>query len=279
MLKKTLFTAVLMTCIAAQAAPPARVVALGGDITEIVYALGEGNRLACVDQTSLYPQAATKLPQVGYLRTLSAEGVMSCKPDLILAAAAAGPDAAIKHLATSGVRIVRVSGDDSVGAVRQKIATVAAALGVAASGQRLLVRFDTAMQATAAQLAEYKDRPRVIFLMAHGPGGAMAAGDGTAADAMLKLAHAENAATAFHGYKPLTPEAAIALRPDVVVIDKISLKALGGMAAFKARPEIAMTPAAKLGRIVSVDTMFVLGFGPRTPDAIASLAKALHPKP
>lgn len=279
MLKKILLAAALAAGTTAQAAPPGRVVSLGGDVTEIVYALGEGNRLVCADQTSTYPAAAAKLPQVGYLRTLSAEGVMSCKPDMILAAEAAGPDAAMKQLAASGVRIVTVTGDDTVEAVRRKIVAVAEALGTAEPGKKLLARFDAAMKATDAKLAGYKDRPRAIFLMAHGPGGAMAAGSGTAANAMLTLAKAENVARAFHGYKPLTPEAAIALKPDVIVIDAMSLKSLGGMAAFKARPEIAMTPAAKSGRIVSVDTMFVLGFGPRTPEAIATLAKALHKAP
>ncbi len=78
---------------AAQAA--SRVVTLGGNVTEIVYALGAEGSLVCDDQTSLYPAAATRLPQVGYLRTLAAEGVLSCKPDLILASADAGPAVAM----------------------------------------------------------------------------------------------------------------------------------------------------------------------------------------
>lgn len=269
--------AVLVVTASAQAAS-SRIVSLGGDVTETVFALGEEKHLVCTDQTSTYPAAAAKLPQVGYLRTLSAEGVMSCKPDLVLASEAAGPAAAMKQLAASGVRIVTITGEETPDAARKKIATVAEALGVADHGRALLASFDTRMATTNAALNSYHERPRAIFLMAHGPGGAMAAGSGTAANAMLSLAHAENAASAFQGYKPLTPEAAMGLHPDVIIIDAMSLKSLGGIEALKARPEIQNTPAAKFGRIVAVDTMFTLGFGPRTPEAIAALAKAVHGK-
>jgi iron complex transport system substrate-binding protein len=269
--------AILASTAAAQGAAT-RVVSLGGDVTETVFALGEGKRLVCADQTSVFPAAAAKLPQVGYLRTLSAEGVMSCRPDLILASEAAGPAAALKQLAASGVRIARITGAETPDAARKKIASVADALGIADHGRAMLEHFDAAMTATEAALKAYTDRPRAIFLMAHGPGGALAAGQGTAAHAMLALAHAENAAAGLSGYKPLTPEASLALHPDVIVIDAMSLKSLGGIEAFKARPEIQNTPAAKTGRIVAVDTMFTLGFGPRTPEAITALAKAIHSK-
>lgn len=278
MLKHFVSALTLLGLVSAAEAASSRVVSLGGDVTETVFALNQEKRLVCADQTSVFPAAAAKLPQVGYLRTLSAEGVMSCKPDLILASEAAGPAAALKQLASSGVRIVTIAGAESPEGARKKIVNIAEALGVADHGRAQLEHFDAAMAATEASLKSYTDRPRTIFLMAHGPGGALAAGQGTAAHAMLTLSHAENAAAAFPGYKPLTPEASLALRPEVIVIDAMSLKSLGGIEAFKARPEIHNTPAAKTGRIVSVDTMFTLGFGPRTPEAIAALAKGVHAK-
>jgi iron complex transport system substrate-binding protein len=262
--------------VSAPAAAATRVVTLGGDVTEIVYALGEGSHVVCDDLTSMAPLAAAKLPRVGYLRTLAAEGVLSCKPDLVIASQDAGPEAAMIQLAAAHLRIVPVPNAHSPDGVLKKISVIAEALGIPERRRVMVADFRNRMTRTEAMLASFKDRPRAIFLMAHGPGGAMAAGSDTAADAMLGLAHADNLAAGFHGYKPLTPEAAIALRPDVIVIDEMSLKTLGGMAAFRLRPEIATTPAAKAGRIASVDTMFILGFGPRTPDAIAFMAKALH---
>src|SRR5215207_8192946 len=71
---------------------PARIVSIGGAITEILYALGFDDRLAGVDSTSLYPAAALRdKPNVGYMRQLSAEGVLGLNPSLVLAAQGSGP--------------------------------------------------------------------------------------------------------------------------------------------------------------------------------------------
>src|SRR3954447_19880065 len=68
-------------------ADPARIVSIGGAITEILYALGFEDRLARVDSTTLYPAAALRdKPNVGYMRQLSAEGVLGLNPSLVLAA-------------------------------------------------------------------------------------------------------------------------------------------------------------------------------------------------
>ncbi len=268
--------AFLLLALPALAAPAQRIVTLGGDVTEIVYALGQENRLVCDDETSLYPPAATKLPRVGYLRTLAAEGVLSCKPDLIIASEDAGPPAAVTQLENSGVRFVRVGNAHTPDAVPVKIAAVADALGVPDRGRALQARFRSGMQRAQAQLAKFKDRPRAMFLMAQGPGGTMAAGRGSAADAMLTLAGAVNVAGGFEGYKALTAESAVALKPDVIIVADHAVQMLGGMAALRARPEIVLTPAGKNGRLVAMDALLLLGFGPRTPEALTELAAALH---
>ncbi len=271
------WSAVLLILMApAWAGPAQRIVTLGGDVTEIVYALGQESRIVCDDQTSLYPLAATKLPRVGYLRTLAAEGVLSCKPDLIIASQDAGPPAAVTQLKGSGVAFVPVNNAHSPEAVAAKIATIAAALGVPDRGRDLQLRLRTALANIQTRLAAFKDKPKAVFLMAQGPGGAMAAGRGTAADAMLSLAGAVNVAGGFDGYKPLTPEAAVALKPEVIIIADHAVQMLGGMEALQARPEIALTPAGKSKRIVAMDALLLLGFGPRTPEALTQLTVALH---
>ncbi len=263
----------------AHGAPAQRVVTLGGDVTEIVYALGAGGRVVCDDQSSLYPAAATKLPRVGYVRTLAAEGVLSCKPDLILVSEDAGPPAAVTQLAASGARMARITNAHSPDAVPVKIGVIAEALGVPDRGDRLRADYHTRLAAARARVSALKGHPRALFLMAQGPGGAMAAGRGSAADAMLTLAGARNVAGGFDGYKPLTPEAAIALAPEVIIVADQAERMLGGRKALLARPEIAMTPAGKSGRVVAMDALLLLGFGPRTPDALLALAAALRGAP
>src|SRR5215510_4110890 len=113
-------------------APAKRVVSIGGDVTEIVYALGAQAQLVGVDQTSVYPDAVHALPQVGYLRNLSAEGIISLKPDLVLAAKAAGPHAVLEQLGDAKIAIVNVTGEDSFAVVLAKIDIVAQTLGAQA---------------------------------------------------------------------------------------------------------------------------------------------------
>lgn len=274
-----LFILALASCAfatSANAAPAQRVVALGGDVTEIVYGLGEGSRVVCADETSLYPPAVAKLPKVGYLRMLSAEGVLSCKPDLIIASEDAGPPAAMTQLANSGVTILHAANARAPDAVPEKIAKIADALGVGAKGRALQEKFRADLAAAQARIEKLKDRPRALFLMSQGPGGLMAAGRETAADAMFTLARSENVASGYTHYKPLTPEAAVGFKPDVIVVADNAVAMMGGLEAIRARPEIAMTPAGKNGRVVTMDIMLLLGFGPRTPEALAKLADSLH---
>ena len=84
------------------------IVSVGGPVTEIIYALGEQDRLVGRDTTSVYPPEANDLPNVGYMRALSAEGVLSLSPDLILARSTSGPPVTLDQLAASSVPIVLV---------------------------------------------------------------------------------------------------------------------------------------------------------------------------
>lgn len=261
----------------AAAAQADRVVAVGGDVTEIVYALGQGSRLAGADESSMYPKEVSALPKVGYMRNLSAEGILSLKPTLVLAASQSGPAAVLEQLRDAKVKLVLIPGDESIAGVLAKVDAIASALGVTEKAAPLKASIEKRMAAVDAGLKSVTTKTKAMFLLAQGPGGAMAAGKGTAADAMIGLAYGANVAAGFDGYKPLTPESAVALAPDVIVVAEHAVAMLGGLDKLKARPEIAITPAGRNGRIVVMDALLLLGFGPRTPEAVATLARVLHP--
>ncbi len=82
-----------------------RLIALGGAMTEVVYALGAEDLLVATDTTSLYPEAAMRTPKVGYLRQLSAEGLLSLQPDAIVGSSEAGPPIVIEQVRAAGVRV------------------------------------------------------------------------------------------------------------------------------------------------------------------------------
>lgn len=131
----------------------ARVVAVGGGITEIVYALGAQARLVATDTTSTWPEAAARTPKVGYLRALSAEGVLALRPQLLLASHEAGPPAVIERIAAVGVRVVRLPERYDFDGLTERVDTVAAALGHAADGAALVARLASAWQRARADVA------------------------------------------------------------------------------------------------------------------------------
>jgi len=105
----------------------------------------------------------------------------------------------------------------------------------------------------------------------------MVAGDGTAAAAMIDYAGAVNVmAGRFNGYRPLTLEAALAAAPDIIVTTDEAIATAGGRAAFLARPGLAALPAARAGRLVTLDALRLLGFGPRLPAAVLDLAQRMR---
>ncbi len=272
-----LFACAVMAC-SGTAASNERIVSIGGDVTEILYALGLEDRLIAVDSTSSYPAVAKKLPNVGYMRQLSAEPVLALAPDHILAIADAGPESAVNVLKQAGVRYTVIPDEPSVEGTLAKIHAVATAVDEPSAGERLAEGFRRAVDAVRNRVGEPSKRPRTLFLLSVGRGGLMAGGRGTSADAIIRLSGGKNIAADFEGYKPFEPEAMNALDPQVIIVTDRTLAALGGRDAILVQPQFAGTSAAKSGRLVAMDGMLMLGFGPRLPQAITGLAAALHPQ-
>lgn len=269
------FCAMALTLIAATA--EARVVTVGGAVTEIVFALGAGDRIVATDSTSTYPKPAAQLPRIGYLRSIAAEGVLAQRPTLVLAVADAGPPTAVAQLRAAGVPVVIATNEHSIDGVRANVRRIADALGLQAQGaaleHRIAQQWDAVIRIVhAAGLA-----PRVLFLLGHGGRGVlMAAGEGTAAAAMIALAGGRNAFGAVQGYKTLNAEAVLVARPDVIVVTREGLTAQGGERSVLAQHGLAATPAGRAQRLVAIDALLLLGFGPRLPDAVHELAQAIH---
>ncbi len=247
-------------------AAPARVVGLGGPVTEIVYALGAGDRLVGADASSIYPPAAQQLPKVGYYRSFSIEGVASLKPDLVLASDQSGPPQALEQLRRLGSPVVLLPSDPSLEALDQRILGVARALEIEARGAALVRKIHAELKALPA----HGSKPRVLLVSSH-TGKLQGAGGDTAAAAMLQFIGVTNVLASQQGYKPLSAEAAVALRADVIVTSTLSVESSGSVEAFLAQPGLGATPAAKGRRVVVMEDLLLLGFGPRLPEALRQL--------
>ena len=255
----------------------ARIVSLGGAVTEILYDLGAGERIAAIDTTSVHPPSAlaTK-PNVGYLRQLSAEGILSTRPSLVLAIEGAGPPDVLKLVGEAGVPVVPVPDDPTEAGVSARILAVAHAIGADAAGRAMAADADRRFAALAAARGRIGPKVRTLFILSLQNGRALVGGRNTTADGMLALAGAENAASSIEGYRPMTDEAIVAARPDAVVMMRFGP---GGAppADLFAGPALSQTPAGRDGRLVTMDGLYLLGFGPRTPEAARDLMQALYP--
>ena len=263
---------------AVQAEAAERVLSIGGSVTEIVYALGQGHRLVARDTTSTYPPAAEDLPDVGYMRALSPEGVLSVEPDLILSTDGAGPPETIDILRAADIPFVTVTDGYSAEAVTAKIRDVGEALGVPDRADALAeeVSAQMAEAAAAADQSASGRKKRVLFILSTASDRILASGTGTAAAGIIDLAGAENAVTDFEGYKQMTDEAVVAAAPDVILMmDRGGDHGAGDDELF-ALPAIATTPAARDRAVVRMDGLALLGFGPRTADTVSALAAALY---
>lgn len=247
-----------------------KLVSIGGDVTEIVYALGAGNEMVARDSTSLRPQAVLALPDVGYMRQLNTEGILSMHPSLVLSSELAEPSLVLKQLEQNGVKVVRVPGTPSADTVPDKIEVIAAALNRQAEGEKLIATYRSQISAI-----QYDALPvKMLFVMSHGGMSSMAAGQNTAADAMITSVGAKNAMQGFSRYRPLSQEGVIAGAPDILLLTADGVKTLGGMDQVWKLPGVAMTPAGKNKRVLVIDDMSLLGFGLQTPAVMAQLRQA-----
>ncbi len=262
------------------AAPSKRVVCVSGALTEIVYALGGESMLVGRDSTSVFPAAAQALPDVGYMRTLSAEGLLSLAPTLVLATEDAGPPAVLRQLEAAGIPLHVLRSEHRFEGLLARVERVGALIGREAAAQALAQTLRADWQqalATVRQLSKGEQLPpRVLFVLAHNMAQLRIAGTGTAADAVIGYAGARNALAEVAGYKQLTPEAAVAAAPDVILTTTEGIQTAGGVDRLLQVPGLAQTPAGRARRVASFDALALLGFGPRLAQLLPRLAEALH---
>ncbi|MGX0975448.1 iron complex transport system substrate-binding protein [Roseovarius sp. MBR-51] len=255
-----------------------RVLSIGGSVTEIVQALGQEHRLVARDTTSTFPPTVTELPDVGYARALSPEGVLSVAPTLILAIEGAGPPETIEVLSQSGVRFVSIPEAQSAEGILAKITAVGAALDVPERAEALATETRAALDTAAARTAQTPEaaRKRVLFILSLQGGRILASGRDTQAAAIIEMAGGINAVTGFDGYKPMTDEAVAEAAPDVILMmDRTGDHAILDEQLF-ALPAIRTTPAGTAESVLRMNGLYLLGFGPRTAKAALDLNTALY---
>lgn len=255
-----------------------RILPLNGGIAEIVFTLGLGDRVVGRDITATFAEAE-KLPQVTKAHDVSAEGVLSLHPTVVLADTDTGPKEALDQIRDAGVPVVVLDPATELSDVATRTTRVAGALGVPEAGKALNSRMAEDLAAAKAAVPE-GSTPKVAFLYMRGSAAVyLMGGKGSGADSLIDAAGGVDAGVATgldRPFTPLTSEALVAAAPDVILMMDKGLESVGGIDGLVDIPGIRQTPAGMNRRVVSLEDGVLLSFGPRTPLVIDLLVSQLH---
>jgi len=254
-------------------APPQRVVSLAPALTEILFALEAGDRVAGVTTYCDWPEQARTKPKVGGFADPSIEAVLALEPDLVLASPGPGNREAVLAVERAGRRVVLVPAETLEDTYRA-IETIARLCAVEGRGERLIGRIRERIDAVARSAAN-APRVRTLFCVQVDP--IIVAGAGTLPSELLELAGGENVVTAPR-YPRLGIESVLAAAPEVIVQARMDAVASDNSAGSEGRfwRRWSAIPAVHDGRVYVRDLTPALRAGPRIADAVEMLAGLLH---
>ena len=260
---------------------PQRWVSAGGALSEWVTALGGESKLVGVDTTSQHPASLKALPSIGYQRQLSAEGILSLRPQILVGTEEMGPPPVLAQIRSAGVQVDMFSAQPDLPTLKGNLAHLGKLLGSEDQANALFAEYEQALAQQknwVAKAQAVQKAPGVLLLLGHAGGKPLIAGKDTAADWMLQQAGGRNLATHV-GYKPFSVESLAGLNPEVLVFADRALTGDAARAAlFKENPILASTPAAKSDRVFELDpTLLVGGLGPRLPQSLEKLSAGFYP--
>lgn len=255
-----------------------RIVSIGSAVTETIFALGAEEYLVAVDESSTYPAASGELPKVSFTRNLSAEGVLSMSPSLILASGAAGPQTAISQIRSTGTPMLLLTADETVQGAFERVRELGNVLVRNTEANKIITLMEADLLRAERLRNSLSSRPKVLFIYARGPNNLTVAGNGTSAKTMIELAGGINAYNSFDGYKPLTAEAVVEANPDIILMMKSGVESVGGTEGVLRAPGISLTSAGANNRIHAMEGTYLLGFGPRMGKAVLDLIHLFHPE-
>ncbi|WP_419995187.1 heme/hemin ABC transporter substrate-binding protein [Streptomyces boninensis] len=257
-----------------------RIVPLTGSLSELVYSLGLGKRVVARDITATFEQAK-KLPVVTHGHDVSAESVLSLRPDVVLTETTTGPKEAISQIRAAGIPVVVVKPAKQLTDVGKRIDAVAEALGVTANGKKLRTRSEDRIAAVQQKIPDHQGKePRVAFLYLRGTASVyLLGGADSGASSLIEAAGGIDAGKESglkKDFTPITSEALAKAAPDVILVMTKGLESVDGMEGLLKIPGIAQTPAGIDKRVAHIDDGVLLSYGPRTDEVLTDLVAQIH---
>jgi iron complex transport system substrate-binding protein len=259
-----------------------RIVCLSKHLTEMIFAIGKGHDIVACDLSSTYPDSAKLLKTVGYHRALSAEGIISMNPDLVIHSKDIGPENVEPQLINAGLKIKVFGGANTIDSAKLLLTELGAFFGEENKAHTIKNKMDSDIPraADALKAMNVKDTPTVMIIhfgRANNIYFVMSGRKGVG-DKMIALAGGKAATYDAKGARQISAEAVALANPDIIIATDFGFDQMGSMEKFATGvPGVSLTNAAKNKRIYRFEEHDMVYFGPRSGENIIKLMNLIHP--
>lgn len=257
-----------------------RIVCVSKQLTELLFALGQGDKIVGVDLSSTYPPETKNITTVGYHRMLSAEGIISLKPTVVFynggTDASIGPEHVIKQLKQVGIPLKEYPGTPNIDSAKILIRQLAREFNVVERGEELCAKLDADMNKAADKIKSYGTKPRVLVIhYGRASNNYFVMGKKGTQNSMIEWAGGVNAADT-SGFKLLSSEVIATSQPDVILATDFGYDRMGSEEKFVELPGLNLTPAAKNHKIYRIEEHDLIYLGPRTGENVLKIMELIH---
>lgn len=256
-----------------------RIISAGAGVTELLIALDKQDDLVAVDLTSRYP-AVAKLPVVGYHRQLSAEGLLSLAPDMLIGSSEMGPQSTLDLLSQSGVEVMVLPTETTTDNLLDTIKQLGNKLDRQSQATQLITKLDSDITTLEENNLKIKHTKKMLFLLLNDKGTYTAAGSNTTAHSVMTLAGAVNPAAELNSYQALSAEAFLAMAPESILVSGRNWQKYQDIdTLIAAMPLLAETPAGRNKAIYVIDgSALIGGLGLNSIEQAKQLQVKLYPQ-
>lgn len=254
-----------------------RIVCVSKQLTELMFALHRGDKIVGLDLTSTYPAETKNITKVGYHRHLSAEGIISLDPTVVIHQNDVAPPEVMPQIAKVGIPIKVYPSATTIDSTKILIRMLGKEYGQDSAAERIIGKLESDLAKADSIVKKYPNKPKVLIVhFGQQRNQYFVMGTRGTADAMLKLAGGINAADT-SSFRDLSPEVIAREQPDIILATDFGWDRLGGdIEKFKELPGIGLTPAAKNGKIYRIEEHDLVYFGPRTGENVLLIAELIH---
>ena len=257
-----------------------RIVVAGGSITEILFFLGQEEKIVALDVTSTYPEQTKNFPSIGYVRGLSTEGILSMNPSLIIGENDMGPPIVVSQLKETDVDFRIVPEVQSIEGIIQKILCVASILNIEELAKTKINNELSNAIAELNSMTEVKkiENIKIMLVLSMKGSSPIVAGTNTTGNSYIEMIGAKNAFDSFEGWQVVSAESILKENPDFIILPNRDLHKNSKISKIINDPIFANITAGKNKNFIFDDGMSILGFGPRTIESALKSAKQITEK-